>query len=325
MGRIGGSFYPTHIEPSPQDCNILLMMDTSANALKKVASIANWRQKFDIVAAYVEDCWLLDSFPHAVKQFDRLFIPHVEFQSQLEQQLNIPVSVLPCAFDVLTHGAGIKPRTVDVFSYGRTPRNYYLELQSILNAAGSGCFYYHQTFDQKELFPKLTYCSERFDYLHRLQLKKLLKRSKLTLAFDFSYTVPRAALHESMKFHPSHKCGQSVLNRRWFEGAAAGTVLVGKRPQTEMMSQYFDWEDATIELPDQPAEGAELIQDLLSDRERLEAVSQRNYVQSLAKNDWRLRIRDMLKQLDIPLPSGLELELEQLQRKIHSLRPSLAT
>lgn len=320
IGKLVGSFHLLkNVETRPEDLNILIVIDVAANWLRKVESIPDWRQKFDLVVTYVWDAWLLNSFPKYTSQFDHLFIPNVEFQPLVENFFKVPVTALPTASDVLSYGAGIRARPIDVTSYGRTPKNYQLKLHQELNSKNSDFFYYHQISESKQEFPDTTYCSSRFDYLHRLQFRKILQRSKLTLAFDFNYTTSRASLDTSMKLHPSHKCSQSVLTRRWFENIGAGSVVVGKRPQSKMCDEYLNWPDSTIELPDDPAQGTEFIKDLLEDKERLKAISQRNYAKSLEKNDWRLRIRTILNVLDVEIPTRLKQEIEQMQQRAHAL------
>ncbi|MEM1002364.1 MAG: glycosyltransferase [Bacteroidota bacterium] len=318
--KLTGDFYPIEdLKLSSQGKNVLVLIDLSPGSLRKITSIPKWREKFDLVVGYVEDCCLVDTFPDYISQFDYLFIPYIEYQSELKTLLNIPVKVLPYAFDVLNHGAGIRSRCIDIASYGRTPKNYYSALSHKFNSATSDYSYYHHSGPSIVNFPDLSYCSERFDYLHRAQLRKSLQRSKLTLAFNFDYTMSETALNLSKK-HPSYKYNRVSLPRRWYEIAAVGSVIVGKKPKSEMMDTLFGWEDATIELPDDASQGVSFIQDLLQDRERLDSIHHRNYLKSLEINDWRLRFRDMFKVLGIKLPDRLIQELEKLDVKVDSLK-----
>jgi hypothetical protein len=298
------------------ELNALFCIEMSPSTLEKVDAISGWRERFDLVVAYIEDCWLLASFPDLVRQFDHLLIPYDEFRAELESYLDIPVSVLPYGFDVLDWGAGDTSRTIDVASFGRIPKNYYLELTRRFNSKESNFIYYHQVPESTVRFPTQTYTPARFDYLHRVQLKKLLQRSRINLAFDFDYTLRQEPLGSSMKKHPSYKCGKSLLTRRWFESASMGSAVVGTRPKSEMMKTYFGWQDSTIELPDNEVAGVSLIHNLLSDRAYLNTIHHRNYIESLSTNDWRLRIRDMFKLLNLDLPDRMGGELRRLEEKI---------
>lgn len=321
FGRLTGNFHQIlDLKLSSQKQNILFLMDLSPDLLKKVTSISNWREKFDLVVGYVEDCCILESYPDYVNQFDTLFIPYEEYQAQLERFLSVPVKVIPYAFDVLNHGVGIGRRCIDVASYGRTPQNYYFALCNNFNSEQqSDNFYYHSSALATDHFPKISYCNKRSDYLHRAQLKKTLQHSKLVLAFDFNYTVSEAALNLSKK-HPSYRFDGAIIPRRWFESTGVGSAIVGKKPKSGMMKTLFDWEDSTIELPDDASEGVAFIQELLQDQERLNNIHYRNHLKSLELNDWRLRVRDMFKILGVTLPDGVTQELEKLDNKIQSLK-----
>jgi hypothetical protein len=72
------------------------------------------------------------------------------------------------------------------------------------------------------------------------------------------------------------------------------------------------WEDSTIELPDDPCEGVELIKDLVKDKERLSAIHRRNYLETLIRNDWRLRMKSMLEILKLPIPAKLGEQVGQI-------------
>jgi hypothetical protein len=149
------------------------------------------------------------------------------------------------------------------------------------------------------MFPKLPY-EKRKDEEDTLLLFHILRHSKITLAFD--------TIYPGMRQFP-----YSFITLRWFYGAATGGAIVGKRPTTPLYDELLNWEDATIELPDDPQKSVELIEELLQDTQRLESIYKRNYVESLARHDWRYRIQSMLEKVQIPLPHGLREELGKLK------------
>jgi hypothetical protein len=89
---------------------------------------------------------------------------------------------------------------------------------------------------------------------------------------------------------------------------------VGKRPQTPLYEELFPWENATIELPDDVETGIEFIEELLKNKPLLETIHKRNYLESLARNDWRHRLKQMFEILEIPLPQPLKADLEKLNQ-----------
>jgi hypothetical protein len=167
------------------------------------------------------------------------------------------------------------------------------------NQPGSEQIYYKSTPRTEEQFPKLPYEMRRDQPDTRL-LFHILRHSKLTLAFD--------PLYPGMRRFP-----YSFITLRWFYGTATGGAVVGKRPTTPLMDELMNWEDATIELPDDPQKSVEFINELLQDEVRLNSIYKRNYVESLARHDWRHRIQSMLEAVKIPLPQGLLEELSQMK------------
>jgi Glycosyl transferases group 1 len=100
---------------------------------------------------------------------------------------------------------------------------------------------------------------------------------------------------------------------RWFQCGAAGCAIVGKRPTTPLADELLAWEDATIELPDDPQACLEFVEALLQDWNRLNRIHTRNYLENLARHDWRLRIKDVFEILKLPLPLPLVEQLCELR------------
>jgi hypothetical protein len=143
---------------------------------------------------------------------------------------------------------------------------------------------------------------QRTDHADASLLYQLLRKSKASLCFD--------TLYPGMRYFP-----HSFVTLRWFDAFATGCAAVGKRPITPEADRLMPWPDASLDLPEDPERAADLLEDLFEDRARLTRIRLRNHYEALARHDWRLRIRDLLRQLGLPLPSRLTQELEQLERK----------
>ncbi len=285
--------------------NVLLTVGLSGSNLELLSTIPNWRQRFDVVIGYVFDAWDTNSYSKNVYHLDRLFVPLPEVIDELTQQFKIPVSLLPFGADVLAQGSCQVKRSIDVTSFGRIPAQYHNAFFNKFNQPGSGQIYYKSTPRTGEVYPKLPY-EQRQDEEDTLLLFNMLRNSKITLAFD--------TLYPGMRKFP-----YSFVTLRWFYGAATGGAIVGKRPTTPLMDELFDWEDATIELPESPQKSVELIAELLQDTKRLQSIYKRNYVESLGRHDWRYRIQSMLEKVDVPLPHQLREELLELKMLHHKL------
>ena len=97
--------------------------------------------------------------------------------------------------------------------------------------------------------------------------------------------------------------GQDEVGSRYFEGAAAGAILVGKPPSSPVFSYYFPHDDAVVEVPYDGSGLPMLYDELESDAERTNRIRTDNLRQSLLHNDWAYHWKDVLTKLGLePLP-----------------------
>ncbi|MFN0171037.1 MAG: glycosyltransferase [Bryobacteraceae bacterium] len=101
--------------------------------------------------------------------------------------------------------------------------------------------------------------------------------------------------------------GQSEVGARYFEGAAAGALLIGRAPTTPLFNEYFGPEEALIDLGSSAAEATDVVAGLLRQPERLRAIGRRNATKALRRFDWSYRWQTILRQVgEDPLPPLLE-------------------
>ena len=289
------------LPPLSDKPNVLLIIGIAGPDLELLSSIPKWRERFDVVIAYIFDSWEPAIYSKNVYHLDHLFVALPEVIDELKQSFGIPVSLIPFAADVLGQGSCQLKRSIDLTSFGRIPSQYDTAFFNKFNQPGSEQIYYKSTPRTEEEFPKLPYEMRRDEPDTRL-LFHILRHSKITLAFDTLYPYP------GMRQFP-----YSFITQRWFYGTATGGAVVGKRPTTPLMDELMNWEDATIELPDDPRKSVEFINELLQDEVRLNSIYKRNYVESLARHDCRHRIQSMLEAVKIPLPQRLLEELSQMK------------
>jgi hypothetical protein len=287
--------------------NALFILAQNGSVIHSLEAIPQWRQRYDIVVAYIFDCWVVEALPKSLAQFDHIFVPFQDAKPLLEKHFKVPVSVLPFGTNVSTQGSPRTDRFIDVTGYGRGCLNYHKTLFDTFNQPDSDLVYYVHSLLKTEFLPKLPYGPQRDDYQHTALLTKMLCHSKAALAFSNTYT---SSTQSTMQHHVAHRSTFPVLGYRWFEISAAGTAVLGRRPETPLIDQYLGWEDATIELPDDPQTGLEFICDLLADKDRMAAIHRRNYYENLIRNDWRHRIKAMFETLAIPLPEQLQAQLK---------------
>src|SRR4028118_253070 len=186
--------------------NVLLMIGISGVDLGLLSSIPKWRERFDVVIAYIVDPWEPEIYSKNVYHLDHLFVAVPEIIDELKKRFAIPVSLIPFAADVLNQGSCQLKRSIDLTSFGRIPSQYDTVFFNKFNQPGSEQIYYKPTPRTAEEFPKLPYEMRRDEPDTRL-LFHILRHSKLTLAFD--------TLYPGMRRFP-----YSVITLRWFYATA---------------------------------------------------------------------------------------------------------
>lgn len=263
---------------------------------------------FDGIYAYVFDSILndfeinksklrktLSRYYRIIKKIDRIFVPMTLAVKEFEECFSVPVSFVPLASNVLDYGGFFEKKFIDVNGYGRQDIKCSNSLSETFNDYGSDKVYYHTDH--------MSICNLNDFYAHRRFFWKMLRGSKIALAFD-----PVFANNDSrFRF--------SFVGQRWFESAAAGCVIVGKRPTCPEMAELFSWENATIEIPDNE-NPVFFIENLLGQHNELSLIGEKNYINSLKGNDWRHRLCDIFSLINVEIMPSLESDLELLKSKI---------
>jgi Glycosyl transferases group 1 len=252
------------------------------------------QDEFDQICAYIFDAFALpaefkrpnwhkaiSSHHRTIRKITHLFVPFRQSVAEFERLYQIPVSYIPLGVDAVKHGGYDENKIIDVNGYGRQPATLESLLSERFNVRGSNRIYHHTNHAHTPIIHDV--------YTHRRLFWQQLRRSKIALAFD--------------PLHTNYKNGKftfSFIGQRWFESAAAGCVIVGKRPTCNEFDELFGWEHSTIELPDSVSDMADTINFLLNEWD-LETIGRRNNAECLSRHDWRFRIDDMLKIIEANL------------------------
>lgn len=244
-------------------------------------------ESFDQVYAYIFDAFALaqdfkkpnwrkalSSHYRTIRKIDRLFVPFQRSVVDFERLYQIPVSYMPLGVDAKKYGGYDAHKIIDVNGYGRQYGSLDKILSERFNQRDSNRIYHHTGHQHTPIIHDV--------YAHRRLFWQQLRKSKIALAFDPLY----ADLNNRFPF--------SFVGQRWIESAAAGCVIVGKRPVCAEMDDLFDWENSTIELPDNANDMADFIDSMLNDSS-IETIGRENAHQCLSRHDWRLRVDDILK------------------------------
>jgi len=272
-------------------------------------AIDGWRDRCRTAVCWIEELWVnwlqYEKTLETLRQFDHVFVGHVAAPAPLSKIIDRPCSFLAPAVDALRFCPYPNPpaRSIDMWVMGRRAPATHERLIDHARQNQDFMYFYDSA--------KLTYFVDDAT-AHRELTASLLKRSRYFLA-------DRAKADE-----PKQTEGQQVFGPRFFEGAAAGAILVGEPPSCRVFDQYFDWEDATILLPHGSTRIIELLAELDADPARIERARRANVVNSLRRHDWLHRWEQVLDTVGLtPAPAAevRKVELESRARAAESLGP----
>ena len=283
-----------------QEYDLLFAVLDNPYQFHLLESIQGWREKCRFSACFITEMWLPDLkakrlFREPWSSFDRVFLGVTQCVDALDKLIEPPVTYVPPAVDTLRFSPYPNPpqRSIDVSYVGRRSPDIHAAL--VTRASQDNFFYYHDT-----LRGKLEIGNPRE---HRILLANLFQRSR--------YNITNYA-----KFNSTQETGGTQeIGYRFFEGAAAGTVMVGMPPSGDAFPRYFDWEEPIIRVDLSGHDVVEAIAELDKQPERLKRISLRNVANCLLKHDWSYRWRDMLATFDLK-PSAKAIERQKYLQEL---------
>ncbi|WP_019507656.1 glycosyltransferase [Pleurocapsa sp. PCC 7319] len=312
--------YPSHsdrlaslIAPFPQEISldheydlIFAIMDNPWQ-MHLLESIKGWRDQCRHKACFIVEVWQPDLsnwrlLEEPFKNFDHIFLGVNHCTQQLAELVDRPCTYLPLAVDTLRFCPYPEPiqRSIDVCNIGR--RSAQIHEPLFQRSREQNFFYYYDTLRKQKL--------EIENHLeHRCLLASLLQRSRYTINYFAKFNAPEET------------GGTEEIGSRFFESAAAGTVMIGMPPRGDIFPKYFDWTDAIVKVDLNQENIIDVIDQLDSQPERLAQISRNNIANSLLKHDWVYRWRDILATFNLEVtPAILEREqvLQQLAQSIQT-------
>jgi hypothetical protein len=292
--------------PSPstvkleREYDLFFPVFNSAYELMALATVPDWRKRCRLAACFINEIWTSDLPGYLVEllaEFDHIFVGLRHPTSEVARISGRPCTYLPMAVDVLRFSPqpGMPPRPIDVCNIGRRSPITHDALRRL--ASDRRIFYYYDTVAASGIGLRQRSFHVDDASEHRLLLANLLQRSRFFIA-------NRALVNED-----EVTGGRDEISGRFYEGAAAGTVMLGEAPRTEEFRTQFDWPDAVIPLPfDSPDVGAMLL-DLCSDPQRLARISLDNVRNAALRHDWVHRLRTVFETVGLtPTEAMLERE-----------------
>ena len=263
-----------------QDYELFFPVFSNAFELYSLTTIPNWRQRCRKAACFITEVWT-DELPEylleLLSEFDHIFTGLRHCVDDVARITGRPCSYLPLAADVLRFAPGPEQkRPIDVCNIGR--RSQVTHHALLEDAAKRGSFYYYDTVaasgsDLKQRTFRVDNAQE-----HRLMLATILKNSRYFIA------------NRSHVNNPEFTAGRDEISARFYEGVAAGTIMIGEAPRTDEFRRQFDWNDAVIHVPFDSPDIGRILADLNADAARLTALQRRNVREAALRHDWVYRI-----------------------------------
>ncbi len=249
--------------------------------LYSLATIPNWRERSRKAACFITEAWS-DMLPRYLLEllagFDHIFLGCSHSVQAVARMTGRPCTYLPLAVDVLRFSPPPgQPRPIDVTYIGR--RSQITHRALLDEAARHPFFYYYDTVAASGGNSNNRTFRVDSPHEHRRLLATLLKHSQYFVA------------NRSHVNRPDFTAGRDEISSRFYEGAAAGTVMIGEVPRTEQFKQQFDWPDAVIHVPFDSPDIGRILEDLNGDPERLRAIRRNNAREAALRHDWLHRIR----------------------------------
>lgn len=256
--------------------------------LVSLRAIPSWRRSAEVAVCWLEEIWKtnVDSWKgqmKILKNFDVVITNCAGSVDAVANAIGKPCYYVPPGVDALLFSPYPEEpnRCIDVYSLGRRSPNLHDALVRL--ASSSSLFYVYDTVLRLE--------TDRF-FEHRSLIANTAKRSKLFL------------VNEAKAGREFETGQQAEIGFRFFEGAAAGTVMLGSAPQTTQWQEHFGWADAVVELPSNMADLGEWLAHLSGQEQRLSNVRHTNVINSLRRHDWSYRWERILELASIgPRPA----------------------
>jgi Glycosyl transferases group 1 len=247
-----------------------------------INAVKGWKDRCRTSVCWLDEIWaadvhLLRHWLPALRAFDYVFIGCRGTVELVAEAIGRPCRWLPGAVDLLRFTPLPNPpqSAVDIYSIGRRWEGMHQAL--LRESRRRALFYVHDTFPgMANLLP--------FDSRqHRNLFANIAKRSRY-----FVVAPAKMNVREETQ-------GQVEIGFRYFEGAAAGTVMIGDLPDCNAFREAFPWPDAVVPVAPDGSDVAEVLAALDDDRERVLSIGRRNAAQSLLRHDWVHRWKEIFQ------------------------------
>ena len=257
-----------------------------------LGAIDGWKSQCKTSVCWLDEMWasqipLYKYWLHALRRFDHIFIGCRGTAEPLSKATGQRCRWLPGGVDAIRFSPYPNPpaRVIDLYSVGRRWGDIHRAL--LQEAAGKSMFYVYDTFlNAADMEP--------YDHRHHRDLfANMAKRSRYFMVAPAKMNI----LDETQ--------GQVEIGYRYFEGAAAGAVMIGQPPDCEAFREAFPWPNVVMPIQPDGSDVIEVLDSLASQPERIAAISRRNATESLLRHDWVYRWKEIMRVAGLDASPGL--------------------
>jgi hypothetical protein len=272
-----------------RDYELFFPIFSNAYQLYALAAVPDWRKRCRKAACFITEIWSNDIPEYLIEllsEFDHIFLGLRHCVPHVARITGRPCSYLPLAADVVGFAPGPdQPRPIAVCNIGRRSATTHAAL--LEGAAERRFFYYYDTVAASGSERRERTFRVDDPHEHRVMLANILQRSRYFIA------------NRSHVNNPEFTAGRDEISARFYEGAAAGAVMIGEAPDTEEFARQFNWPDAVIPVPFDSPEICRMLDQLDADPLRLRTVQNTNVREAALRHDWLYRIQTVFDILGI--------------------------
>jgi glycosyltransferase involved in cell wall biosynthesis len=291
------SKFPLELNPGlpkikiSENYELLFVICQFPRDLCNVRGLEGWHDHCETSVCWLNEVWLADlpkskSWINSLKRFDYVVTSCSQSLEALTQSIGSKCYYLPHGIDTILFCPypNCAKRTIDIYSIGRRSERTHHAILKL--AREKNIFYVYDSMDGDQVIS----ADE-----HRFLFANIAKRSKYFLVNPGKIDSP-AETNQQIEF-----------GTRYFEGAAAGAIMVGEKPDNEEFANYFDWSDVVINCPFGSEDIGKILNEVDNNPKKQEQMRQANVIQSLKRHDWLYRWEAVLRIAGLdPMPSLYE-------------------
>jgi spore maturation protein CgeB len=263
-----------------RDYDLLILVCPTWYDVFQINAIQGWKDRCGTTVCWIDELWA-DGVPEYkywlpfLQSFDHVILGMHASAAAVSDAIGKPCHYVPGGIDALRFSPYPNPpkRVVDIYSIGRRWPEIHRALAK--HTREEQLFYLFDTLQSGD-----SYVRDHRE--HRDLYASVAKRSRFFMVAPAKMDTQRET------------GGQVEIPFRYYEGAAAGTVMIGQALDCEPYRRMFNWENAVIEVKPDGSDVVKQLSRLFADPELTEKIGRRNAGEALLRHDWVYRWKKIL-------------------------------